>query len=248
MKYNGIDPKTLHPGISIAKEIPPGAPTSQLENLVGASGEIIAGRTIMQGEYIVRVNIGARTRKEAWEIREKLAAWACAADSTPHLLEPTHWPDRAYDAVLKEITPPEFVFGFAVVDVIFAVPRPIAHAISGKISSGKPDAVVMVKGTSYIRPFISATMNASYRATLRVDGKSFAAVNYAFMQKSVLQIQTDPPRVTVLIGNGSVPADSYVDYAVTDFDAMAKALTPGEHVVSCDEASQVDVSWKEEYL
>lgn len=248
MRYNGIDPTTLHRGISIAKEIPPGAPTSQLETITGASGEIITGRTIKQGEYIVRINIAGKTREEAWSIRAQLAEWALSADDTTHELEPTRWPDVAYDAIFKEITPPEFVFGFAVVDVIFAIPRPIAHSVNERSVSGSTEAKFSILGTSYARPEITITMASGYRAEITVDGKTYAAVSYPFQAGDVMSMQTNPPGVIIATSGSVIQADRYVDYAVTDLDAMCKALTPGSHSIGCAQASGIAVRWKEEYL
>ncbi len=248
MRYNGIDPTSLHRGISIAKEIPPGAPTSQLETLTGSTGEIITGRTIQQGEYIVRINIAGKTRNEAWSIREKLAEWARSADDVPYELEPTHWPGVAYDAIFKEITPPEFVFGFALVDVIFAIPRPIAHGVNTRSATGSTTASVNVLGTSYVQPEIIVTMAAAYRAEINVDGYVYAAVNYPFADGDVLKVTANPPRVEIETGENIIQADRYADYTVTDLDALSRALTPGSHRVACAQASGIAVRWKEEYL
>lgn len=248
MRYNGIDPRTLHRGISIAKEIPPGAPTSQLETLTGASGEIITGRTIKQGEYIVRINIAGRTREEAWAIRAKLASWARSADDTTHELEPTRWPGVAYDAIFKEITAPEFVFGFAVVDVIFAIPRPIAHAIQDSTATGGAEIALSVMGTSYVRPEFTLTMAGGYPAQITVDSTVYAAVSYPFQAGDVLTIRTDPPKVIIATDSSVLQGDRYVDYEETDLDALSRALTPGSHSVACAQASRIAARWKEEYL
>lgn len=248
MKYNGVDPTTLHAGISIAKEIPPGAPTSQLETLSGSAGEIVAGRTLKQAEYIVRINVAGKTRAEAWAIRALIAKWACATESVPHELEPSHWPGIAYDAVLKEISPPEFAFGFGVIEVVFAIPRPISHGTSERSASGSTSVTINVQGSSYIRPKITVTTRAASRAEIAVDGKVYAAVDYSFSAGNSLVLETDPPKVRIVSGGSSVEADKYVDYTVTDFDAMCKALTTGTHRLNCNQASAITARWKEEYL
>lgn len=248
MKYNGVDPTTLHAGISIAKEIPPGAPTSQLETLSGSAGEIVAGRTLKQAEYIVRINVAGKSRAEAWTIRALLAKWACATDSVPHELEPSHWAGMAYDAVLKEITPPEFVFGFGVIEVVFAIPRPIAHGTYARSASGSTSATISVQGSSYIRPEITITTRAVSRVEIAVDGKVYAAVDYVFPAGSSLVVVNDPPRVEIVRAGSTIAADEYVDYTVTDFDAMCKALSPGTRRLSCNQASAIAARWKEEYL
>lgn len=249
MRFNGIDPRTLHGGISIAKEIPPGAVTSQLETLVGSTGEIVAGRTIRQGEYIVRVNVAGKTRQQAWEIREKLAAWACAADEVTHELIPSHYPDRAYDAILKEISPPEFTFGFGVVDVVFTLPRPIAHSIQERTYTASSTALtVNVGGTSYIRPTLQLTTRAGSRVEVSVDGKTLLAVEHSFGSGDVLTVQMDPPVVSIRSGGSVYRAEQYVDYTVTDPESFCKALKPGSRSIRCDQATQITATWKDEYL
>lgn len=239
MKFNGVDPRTI-PGVSVAKEIPPGAPNSQLETLAGSGGEIIAGRTIQQGEYIVRLNIAGKTRGEAWQIRRQIAGWARAADIVTHELIPTHWPSVAYDAILKDIEPPEFTFGHATVDVVFTLPRPIAHSVSYRSASGGSSASVSIGGTSHARPSILMT-GASSSITLRVDGKTYFAMHGAYGSVAVR------PDIALVQINGS-DAARYVDYVNTDFEGLCKAFAPGSHTVTVSGASGLQISWRDEWL
>lgn len=244
MKFNGVDPRTIHAGVSVAKEIPPGAPTSQLETLMGSSGEIIAGRTIQQGEYIARINIAGKNRAEAWQIRKLLAGWARAADIVTHELIPTHWPAVAYDAVLKEITPPEFSFGHATVDVVFTLPRPIAHDVSYQSVTGGSSVTASIGGTAHARPSIALNMASSGSLTLKVDGTTYFAMIGGFSAGSVVTIRPD---ISTVLVNGAA-AERYVDYVNTDFERLCKACTPGSHTFSCSQASSVQVSWRNEWL
>lgn len=254
MRFNGVDPTTLHAGISIAKEIPPGAPTSQLETLTGSTGEIVAGRTLKQAEYIVRINIAGKSRAEAWDIRARLAAWAGAAETTTHELIPSHWQGYAYDAILKEISPPEFTFGFAVVDVIFTIPRPIAHGTVNRTATKSTtdgsgvSLNVNVLGSSYIRPTIQITTLATSRVEITVSGTVYAAVGYNFAAGDILKVQCDPPAVEITSGGNTIAADRYVDYTVTDFEALCKALTPGIRYIGSAQASRIYALWREEFL
>lgn len=255
MKFNGIDPCTLHRGISIAKEIPPGTVTSQLETLSGSDGEIIVGRTIKQGEYIVRVNIAGRYREEAWEIRKILAGWARGTDAKTCELIPTRWPTVHYDAALKDISMPEFVFGKTVVDIAFAVPRPIAveNAARTAIGDGVGGAKPVIDGTSYARPTIMISCRASSSISLSVDDKVLFGLVGNVTDGERIKIFTNPPGVQIMSSVGEnagkwLDANDRIDYTITDFDALAKAFAPGERTVMCDQAGLILVDWRNEWL
>lgn len=255
MKFNGIDPCSLHKGISIAKEIPPGTVTSQLETVSGSTGEVVVGRTIKQGEYIVRVNIAGKYRAQAWEIRKLLAGWARGTDQATCELIPTHWPTVHYDAILKEISPPEFVFGFAVIDVVFAVPRPIAvdnmyqNAIGSEAGIVKP----VIGGTSYARPTIIAFGRGVANLRLSVGTKVYFGLTGTLTSNERVKITTNPPSVQILSSVGDnagewIDANDRIDYTRTDFQRLAEAFAPGERTVMCYQASQINVEWRDEWL
>ena len=252
MKYNGVDPRTLHPGISIAKEIPPGALTSQLETISGSSGEIIIGRTIQQAEYIVRINIAGKNKEEAWRIRKLLAGWACAADTQAHPLIPTHWDTVSYDAILKEITPPEFKFGFATVDVIFALPRAIAREkqeINAIGATGKTSVTAEVGGTSYARPVITITLKESNGMTAAIDKTTYFAMTGHFAKGDKVEIDLEKLGVRVKPSGGSWEhAENRMDYTQTDLLGMAEAMKPGARTISCPEATLIHAIWRDEWL
>ena len=119
----------VHPALSIEKEYPPGMPDRDVYTIAGRDGETAVGYAVVQGEYKVNVNIAARRREEGWRIRGLLAAWAMASGQDTGEIEPTHWPGVAYDGIVKSISTPECVFGFAKVEVIFLVPRRMIWAI-----------------------------------------------------------------------------------------------------------------------
>jgi len=248
MKFNGIDPRTLHPGISIAKEIPPGSVTSQIETLAGSTGEIVAGRTIQQGEYIVRTNIAGKTPEQAWEIRALLAGWAKAADAKTRKLIPTHWPKVSYDAIFKEISPPEFFRGFATVDIVFTLPRPIANSLQESIETGEGEVQITVGGTTWTRPSITITTGSTNGLTLSVDGKKLLALSGQYEENDFVFIYTDPPSVQLMEGGMPEMIDDRIDYTVTDFEAICEALTPGTHTIRAEGASVVSVSWRDAWL
>lgn len=245
MKYNGVDPRSLHPGISIAKEIPPGTIASQLETLGGSTGEIIVGRTVQQAEYIVRVNIAGKYRAQAWEIRRLLAAWACPADIVTHELIPTHWPSVAYDAILKEISPPEFTFGFGTVDVVFAVPRPFAHDVSwSHADDGAVTCAVTFGGTAHARPELWLSANGLSNVIVYLDGDELIHLKNDMAERDVIKIYTPSGAVTV---NGE-HRESLINYQMTDFGEFARRCTPGEHLVECAGVRNTAVRWRNEWV
>lgn len=251
MKFNGVDPRTLHPRISIAKEIPPGTVTSQLETLSGSTGEIVVGRTIQQGEYIVRMNIAGKTWSEAWEIRQLIAGWARGTDAQTCELIPTHWPAVHYDALLKEITPPEFVKGKAVIDVIFAVPRPIAVSNTERTTANNTSGLIkpVIGGTSHARPVITGYCKGSTGFDVSVGTKKYVGLTGDFAEGEYVEISTNPPQVRIRsVDEVWAIANDRVDYTVTDFQGMAEAFAPGERTIMCPQASQVRVSWRDEWL
>lgn len=253
MKYNGIDPRTLHPAISIAKEIPPGTVTSQLETTSGSTGEIIAGRTVKQGEYIVRVNIAGKSRAEGWRIRALLAGWARALDDQTHELIPTHWPQVAYDAILKEITPPEFSFGFCTVDVIFALPRAVAHDLAvTKLPrvSGEHVKRFLVDGSTYAKPEMTATlMESGDSFRIFVDDVCYVTMNGDFGVSDGLVMKNTPKfRLYDASESTFAPIDDRIDPLNTDVQAMWEALSPGWHTIRTEPASEIELTWRNEWL
>lgn len=245
MMFNGVDPRTLHKGISIAKEIPPGTVTSQLETLSGSTGEIIVGRTVKQAEYIVRVNIAGKYIAQAWEIRSLLAAWACPTDEVTHELIPTHWPTVAYDAILKEISPPEFRFGFATVDVVFAVPRPLAHDVEwSHADDGAVTVAVTFGGTAHARPELWLSSNGGEGIVVYMDGEELLRVGNDATDRNVMKIFTDTGAVTI----DGVHREDLIDYTSYDYVTFANLCTPGDHTITCAGVRNAAVRWRNEWV
>ena len=253
MRFNGVDPRTLLPGITIAKEIPPGTVTSQLETVGGSGGETVVGRTIQRGEYIVRINIAGKNAPGGWEIHRAIKAWARPMDITTKELVPTHWPEVAYDAILKDISPPEFRFGFVTIDVAFALPRPIAHDRNATIATtgGKAESLtVKIGGSSYARPIIRAKAAAAADAmVLQVDGTPYVRVVTPVEAGDVLTVYANG-RMELTDESASTTKDvtDKVDYVATDLQAMQEALTPGEHTISASPAAALEMEWRREWV
>lgn len=253
MTFNGIDPRTLHPGISIAKEIPPGAPSSTIETVVSGTGEIVAGRTIKQTEYTVRVNIAGRYAAQGWEIRSIIAAWARPTDKTTCRLVPTHWPTVYYDAICKEVSAPEFSFGFATVEVVFLLASPIAKSI--RVSSVQPmegaRRTVRIGGTHHALPTIRMTnlQSIAPQLTLMVDDEQLFVVQGSFAAgASVTLYGANHPRVVQSANGTSSDITDKIAYDETDFVALWEAFSPGTHELMTIPTSAIGVEWRDEWV
>lgn len=156
-------------------------PDRDVYTIAGTDGETVVGYAVTQGEYKVNVNIAARRREDGWRIRALLAAWAAASGRSTGELEPTHWPGIAYDAIVKSIGAPEFVFGFAKVEVIFLLPRPLAHDLAYTSATGQGRATLSIGGSAECRPTVAQTLAVARDGVAwTLDGREMLHVNGAF--------------------------------------------------------------------
>lgn len=253
MTFNGIDPRTLHAGVSIAKEIPPGAPASAVETVVSGTGEIVAGRTIKQTEYTVRLNIAGRSAREGWEIRSIIAAWARPTDKTTSRLVPTHWPTVYYDAICKDVSAPEFSFGFATVEVTFILLSPVAKNV--RVSSAKPvegaTRTVRIGGTHHAMPtiYMQNLQSAAPQLTLMVDDEPLLVVQGDFAAKTNVTLYGDKhPRVTKTLNNTTTDITDKIAYDETDFAKLWAAFSPGTHELMTVPTSAIGLDWRDEWV
>lgn len=242
MKFNGVDPTTVHPAIRISKEIPPGMPTRQLRTLAAADGEILTGSETSAGRYVVRINIAARTIEEAWEAREKLAAWADGSGEGTCELEPTHRPGRVYDAAVETIGDPEFKPRFATIDVTFLLPRPIARSRTLSTAHGRGGIVLSVIGSSRPRPAIRQTIKTSaQRVIWTMDGRTMLDVSGSFAAGQVIEMDTMRERFTI---DGTA--------AMTAINPQATRWRPGftrgAHTIESTDGGEMEMRWHEEWL
>lgn len=135
MKFNGNDLITfVGPKVSISKEIPPMMIGRKLTLLEGSRRIYLGSAGIAAQTYTLKLNIHAGSMANAWAVRHKIAAWAYSEDLAP--LIPSHEPTIYYNAVLQSISSPTFVWGACVVDVVFLIPTPYAHAVTMLTPSG----------------------------------------------------------------------------------------------------------------
>lgn len=243
MRFNGKDIRHVHRAISIAKEIPPGMPNREIATIETAHGDEVSAVDIMQDTYRVRVNIAARSLEEAWRVRELLAEWAMSSGKQTAELEPTRAPGKAYDAIVKSISRPEFVFGFATVDVDFLLPRPVMHEMIEKTASGTETREIdfRVGGSVSVQPAFSIVLDEPTNGLmLAVDGKTFLSLKGIFGEGDEVDVWLKTSAVTV---NGE-HAESGIVYTQTDLDIE---LEPGAHKLQSSATGTLRARWKNEW-
>lgn len=242
MRYNGIDPRSVHPALGIREEIPPGAAKRQIITIAGTDGEIVSDVIIEQGEYLVRMNIAGRTREEAWEARERLAAWAGSSGKQTAELIPTHRPNRCYDAILSGIGDPQFVRGFTTVDVVFTVPRPIARSVFESAASGTGGASPTIGGSSPCRPVIRQTLAADAEGVVwTMDGVKILTLGGSYTAGQVIEMDTKRESLTV----DGESALSKIDPQATRW---RPGYAPGRHQITSTDAGAMEMRWHDEWL
>lgn len=242
MKFNGIDIRSVHPALSVNKEIPPGMARREITTVRGNSGEILAGVQDERDEYTVRVNIAGKTREEAWRVRALLAAWAASSGEKTAPLEPTYWRGKVYDAILERISPPEFTRGYATVDVVFALPHPYAHDDNTSGAKGAQTVAFDVDGTAKTAPVIRQTLAAD-TTTL-----SWALDGEPFMQLS--GEMTAGMKIEADFETGSLTADgAHIEYMINyTRSTWQPRFTPGRHELASSDTGTIEARWRNEWI
>lgn len=236
MRYNGVDLNTLHRAISRGHEYPPGMPRRSLNAIEGANGDIITGLTAVQEEYVVSVNIAARSYREAMEARDRLAEWACSSGKQTAKLEPTHAPGRAYDAIVKDIGRIEKKFG--TVDVVFALPDGgVMYETTQRKAAGTNNLKLVVGGTAATQPESVAlkAVSAAEGLSLKLNGKQWVKISGEISEGDTVEIR---PKTGAVLVN-SLHQESRISYTGTDFDME---MEPGKNEVSA-EGAEIVVRW-----
>lgn len=237
MRFNGADIKSVHHAISINKEIPPGMPERDLRTIKRRRGELLTGYDLQQAEYTVRVNIAGKNKRIAWEARAALAAWATSSGEKAAMLEPTHWPGVAYDAIAKEVQPPEFKFGFGVIEITFVIPEPVAHDMIPSIAKGTNGATLDVGGSWACEPVITYTAaEASDGLVIQADGAKLISIKDAIAAGDVVVIDTQEGGLTI---NGE-HAEKRIIYTDTDWELP---FAPGIHKLTASASGAVEARW-----
>lgn len=242
MRFNGVDIREVHRGVSVEKEIPPGMPTRTVETYSGWDGETLAGVTMSRGTYTVRANIACRRPEDGWQVRALLAAWAMSSGNGTAELEPSYWPGMAYDAVAEKISAPEFFKGFARVEISFVLPRPIAHETALSIASGSGSASMMVGGSLPCRPILRQTvMGSANELAWSMDGSTFFTINGTFNDGQV--VEADMARASLTVDGAH--AESRINLTATNW---RPGFTPGPHTLTSSNAGTLEARWQNEWV
>lgn len=241
MKFNGVDPTTLHPAISIAKEIYPSMPAREITTVETGNGEMIANVSMQQDEAIIRVNIAARTYDEAAEARMALAKWAASSQNQTAELEPTHMPEKAYAAILKRIQPIEK--RFAAVDVVFLLPRPVLHEITERRVTGSGAGMTFTTGGSAsVQPVFELTPDEDAEGlVMLIDGQTMLALSGTIGAGEKVEYNLKTGSTTI----GGIHAENRILYADIDPDIE---LMPEKHTLNVSTAGSMTVRWHNEWL
>lgn len=244
MRFNGVDIRSVDPTLSVAKEIYPGMARREVITVSGNRGETLAGIAEERAEAIVRVNIGARTREQAYKARALLAKWASASGDKLGTLEPTYWPGMAYDAIVEEISDPEFVFGHATVEITFALPRPYAYSLRAGYAKGEGTAAMNVGGSAKARPVISQKTAAEAPGlTWYADGKPFLKLRDEYTVPAGATVKADFTQGFLTVDG--VHEEAQIDYQNTTWQPE---LTPGMHTIASTDAGKIEARWHDEWI
>ena len=244
MRFNGIDLRTAHPALSINKEIYPGMARRDVTTVRGNRGETLAGYMEERSEAVIRVNIGAKTRGEAYEARAALAAWAASSGEKAAPLEPTHWPGKAYDAIAAGISEPEFTFGHATIEVTFILPSGRAYDTTLSRASGMGEMTMRVGGSGRVHPIIRQTMAEKTSSLIWLaQGIPFLRLTDGYAPEAGTVIEADFERGS-LTANGE-HIEQYIDYTLTTWQP---ALYPGRHYITSSDKGMMEAKWHNEWI
>lgn len=240
MRFNGVSLCSVHEGLSIEKEVPPGIAHAQ-ETVHGMGGNVITDERLEAGEYLARVNIAGWSEAEGLDIRERLTAWALTRGLATGELIPTSHPKRCYDARLKSISNPEFVMGFAVVDVRFAVPRPVARDVEASMASGAGGVSAQVRGTYECRPCLSQTLSAAQDGLVWVkDGIPILTIKGALRAGQVVRMDVKNESLTI----DGEHTEARINMAGTRW---RPGWWPGVHIVTSNDDGAFEMRWHNEW-
>lgn len=241
MRFNGIDPTTLHHGISVSKEYPPGMPGREVVTVRGMGTETLGGVEDERSEYRVVLNIAGKNKREAMEMRARIAKWARSSGESTAKLEPTHWIGKAYDAIVAEISEPEFVFGFGTVDVIFLLPDGRAYSTTPGIASGTGKINLSIGGSEACTPVISQTIDSAREGLVwQLDGAAFLTLKGGLTAGQVVAVDFAEGGVTI----DGVHAENRINYMATSWKP---GFLPGYHSITSTDGGTMTARWHDKW-
>lgn len=239
MRFNGVDPCTLHKGISIARETLPGMTPRTVETVRGNGPEWLGGVEDERGEYRVEINIAGKNKDEAMKIRALLAKWARSSGHKTARIEPSHWHGKAYDGIVERIPEPTFRFGFGVMEIVFLLPDARAYETAASSSTGTGGSMAMtIGGGEPCAPVITQTMSKDADVLeWQLDGAVFFVADKGGLKAGQI--------VEVDFANGSMTVDgehaeAWMDYTRTNW---APGFEPGKHEVTSSDDGMMSARW-----
>lgn len=238
MLFNGIDPRTVVPGLlSIHATTDEAMPAKQLSMVQLWRGSGYAGFTYGPRDIKVSINIGARAKPKALEVARRLVGWAASDKPCPLILN--HEPDKYYLAICSACTPKAFKHTFLVLDFTFTAPDPRAFAMEER--SAAAGEASMIEGTAWTQPVTTHTLTESVsRVRYTLDGERYVELVGSLPAGSVIQI--DHAARTVRVNNLLRPA--LLDYVHSRWFEMQ----PGEHTITASAPGAAIITWRDTWL
>ena len=241
MRFNGQDPCALHRALSRAKDIPPSFPALDIETIDTSAGSLLAHVSIAQDTYTVRMNVSAATYAEAMEARTALAEWAGSSHKQLAMLEPTHMPGKAYNAIVDRISKMENRFD--TVDVVFLLPRPVLYDIIQRSATAEgTEASVRIGGSTGTQMKISIKLAEDAEdLVIAADGYPLFAIGGEISAGQT--VETDMQTCAVWIDGEH--AENRLIY--TDMDPDVELL-PGRHTITASARGTITARWHDQWL
>ena len=239
MRFNGVDPCTLHRGISIAEEVLPGMASRTVETVRGTGAETLGGVEDERGEYIVRLNIAGKNKEEAVKIRALIAKWARSSGHKTARIEPSKWHGMAYDGIVERIPEPEFKFGFGVMEVVFLLPDARAYEIAASSAQGGAGTMSMkIGGGEPCAPVITQTISKRTTELIwQLDGAAFFVVSNGQIEAGQI-VEADFSEGSVKVDG--IHAENCVDYTRTKW---RPGFEPGAHTITSSDNGTMSARW-----
>lgn len=238
MTFNGIDPRSLVPGIlSIKTAVDAGMPPKTVNMETMQRGAAYAGYQFGARPIKVSINVGARSRQASLEAVRLLAGWAHSEMPMPLVLP--HEPDKYYLAICTGMSDKTFQGTFVVVDVSFLASDP--HAYDLAPSTASFGAAFSVGGTAPIQPLLTITASKNVTdARFVLDTDQYIQLRGTIKKNEVVAL--DCAARTVKIGSQLRP--TLLDYIETRWFV----LSPGTHAITSTAAGTSEILWHNAWL
>lgn len=243
MRFNGIDPREISPRIFPAKEVIGAIPPRTLRTLDTAGGALFGGIDLGARQIKIVMNIAGQSHDHANELVMLLNGHFCTGE--PAELEPTHWPGKAFTAILESAGDLEWRWGYGTVEYVFSAPRPFAHSIDEMNVLFSGSALIAPSGTLPILPKITHTMSAAAAAlVISHDNTPFFRVRPtagSFSAGETITIDFSN-RLVTRVGEAAM---NLVDYTASTWhpDIRTACL-----LSVSDAAGETEVRWRDEWM